>query len=420
MHRLLPRFAPVLLIAAGCGGRAAVPAATRPMPMPVMLPASPAPAPAPVAGSTVSEGAAVSDDGEVIAVTGSSSEARKLDSMNAGSSAPSSAPPFAAQARPVAAAQALPEQLVVQGSIALEVGNPEKTARALRDEVARLGGRVVSEQVDGAAESWAAQIRLRLPPAGVEEVTAWLERHGEVTSKRIEASDVSRALFDQEIALTNLTTTLERLRKLLDTGGLSMQDILGVEREMTRLRGEIERIKGDKRFLEDRVALATLDVSISRREGAVMSPRTKVYPGPRLAALTLFDPEGRQRTRLGAGLAMHMAIPRLTLEIDIFDDVEASADGPAEGHAVIATLGGAMYSDFLGRGRRRFLNPYLGIRLGYAHLDDHSFAIQGEAGIELFKHRFVMVDASVRGTALLGEHDADAGLVTGGSIVFAF
>lgn len=329
------------------------------------------------------------------------------------------APPVAAPVAEVAGPPALPERLVIQGGVDLQVEDPERTAGGLRAEVDRLGGRVVSERTDGAAESWRAYLRLRLPPDRVAEVVGWLERQGEVTSKRIEAADVSRTLFDQELALTNLTAALDRLRKLLDAGGLSMQDILGVEREMTRLRGEIERIKGEKRFLEDRVAFATLDVQVSRRDGAVMSPRTKFYPGPRLAALTLFAPDGRKQTRLGGGVALHIVVPRLTLEIDVFDDVEATADHAAEGHAVIATYGGSFYSDHLGRGRRRFLNPYIGFRLGYGYLDYHAFAAQAEIGVELFKHEHVMVDAGVRATGLFGE-EVDAGLVSGASVVFAF
>jgi Domain of unknown function (DUF4349) len=318
-----------------------------------------------------------------------------------------------------ASVAATPERVVVEGALDLEADDPEQVARALRGEVERLGGRVVSETVDGAAASWRALIRLRLPPAQVNAAVAWLERQGDVTSKRIESADVSRTLFDQEIALGNLRVTLERLRKLLDAGGLSMQDILAVEKEMTRLRGEIERIEGEKRWLEDRVALATVVVTVSRREGELMNPRTKVYPGPRLAALTLFDADGRESTRLGAGVALHIVLPRHSLELDVFEDAPASGDRPAEEHAVIATYGVAMYSDFLGRGQRRFLNPYLGFRIGYGYLGYHALAIQGQAGVELFKHKYMMVDLDVRATGLIGDR-VDAGLVTGASVVFAF
>lgn len=368
-------------------------------------------------------GGAYARKSEVAAPTESSLQVTSTggEAITVSAGALASAAPAAPGGAAIAAnsAPTLPEQLVVEGSISLEAEDPERTARELRAEVERIGGRVVSERVDGAAESWRAYLRLRLPPAQVEPAVTWLERQGEVTRKRITATDVSRTLFDQEIALANLTTTLDRLRKLLDGGGLSMQDILNVEREMTRLRGEIERIKGDQRFLKDRVAFATLDVDVGRREGAVMSPRTKVYPGPRLSALTLFDAGGRERTRLGAGFAMHLVVPRITLEIDVFDDVEASSGRPGEDHAILATWGAGMYSDFLGRGRRRFLNPYLGFRVGYGYLGYHAFAAQGEVGVELFKHEFVMIDASVRATGLVGD-EVDAGLVTGGSIVFAF
>ena len=360
---------------------------------------------------------------ESVVVTSNSSAGSGETVALAADAAPAEAAAAPAPGAPAAAtetaARSLPERLVVEGAVFLEVDDPEATARALRQEVERAGGRVLSERVDGAAESWRASIRLRLPPPQVEIVVAWLDRQGDITSKRIEATDVSRTLFDQEIALGNLTTTLDRLRKLLDGGGLSMQDILNVEKEMTRLRGEIERIKGEKRWLEDRVALATLEVSVSRREGELMNPRTKVYPGPRLAALTLWDPEGRQRTRMGGGFVMHIVEPRFTLEIDVFDDVEDAGDGPVEGHAVLATYGVGMYSDFLGRGRRRFLNPYLGARIGYGYLDYHAFAVQGQAGIELFKQKYVLVDVDVRATALIGD-SMDAGLVTGASVVFAF
>lgn len=423
MGRHLSCFVPVLLLAAGCGGHASKSAAPMQpsMSMPVQIPPPPSPSPP---AEPVADGPSPSE-AETIVVTGSAVDRRELNTSTEDviQSVPAPAPSSlgAAGAQVAApATQVLPEQLVVQGAISLVVDDPEATARALRAEVERLGGRIVSEQVDGAAESWRAQIRLRLLPSRVVEVEKWLERHGEIVGKRLEATDVSRILFDQELALTNLTMTLDRLRKLLDGGGLSMQDILGIEREMTRLRGEIERIKGEKRYLQDRVALATIDIHVSRREGVVLGPRTKVYPGPRLVALTLFDPEGRQRTRLGGGFAMHFVIPRLTLEIDVFDDVEASADGPAEGHAVIATYGGAMYSDFLGRGQRQFLNPFLGVRLGYAHLDYHAGVVQGEVGLELFKHKYVMLDASVRATAFINDERVDVGLVSGASLVFAF
>jgi len=374
----------------------------------------------PAARSVVADQAPQATGGEmeVLAAESTSSD------EGSGSSAPAPAPPPAGPATVVTPAGSqvpvLKEQVVVEAWLSVEVEDAAATTTALHALVEKSEGRIVSEQVTGAAESWSASIQLRLPPRAVNSVIDWLGTQGDITSKRLQGTDVSKTLFDQEIALQNLTLTLERLRKLLDAGGLQMKDILEIEKEMTRLRGEIERIKGEKRFLEDRVALATVSVELRRKNGAVLSPKAKIYPGPRLALLTLFDAGGRKQNRLGGGLVMHIVVPRLTFQLDIFDDVDATSEHAHESHAVLATYGAAMYSDFLGRGEREFLNPYIGFRAGYGWLDYHAFVLQGEFGLELYKQTHMLIDASVQATGFLGEDNVDAGLVSAVSAVFAF
>lgn len=312
----------------------------------------------------------------------------------------------------------IPEQLVVEGSLEVEVNEVGDLVAGLRAQVEAAGGRIITEQVYGGETSWSASIKVRLPPDQVEPTITWLAKRGDIVRKSINATDVSRTLFDQELALANLTATSTRLQKLLDAGTLAMADILAIEKELTRIRGEIEAIKGNKRFLEDRVALATLDISLSRRDGAVTLAKAKIYPGVRASSMTLLDPEGRQRTRFGAGLVMHTVMRAVSLEVDVFQ-AEPAAAGADPKAAVVATFGGAAYSDFLGRGQRRVLNPYLGLRAGYAYLDSSRFVIQAEAGIELFKHKHLMIDASLRGTGFIGK-DTDAALIAGSGVVVAF
>jgi hypothetical protein len=312
----------------------------------------------------------------------------------------------------------IPEQLVIEGSLHLQVTEVGDLISGLRAHVEQAGGRVITEQVSGGETSWSASVKLRLPPAQVEPTVAWLATRGDIVSKNINATDVSRTLFDQELALTNLTATAERLQKLLDTAGLGMNEILAIEKEMTRVRGEIESIKGNKRYLEDRVGLATLDISMARRDGAVELARAKFYPGVRATSLILLDPEGRTRTRLGAGLVLHTIMRSYSLEVDVFQ-AEPASDGADPKASVVATIGGAAYSDFLGRGKRRFLNPYLGLRVGYGYLDGSRFVLQAEAGVELFKHEHFVLDASLRGTGFIAS-ESDAALLAGTGAVVSF
>jgi hypothetical protein len=313
----------------------------------------------------------------------------------------------------------IPEQLVIEGTLVVEVGEVGDIVPELHKVVEAGGGRVITEQVSGGEESWSATLKLRLPPAKVDEVVGFLARRGDILEKRINATDVSRELFDQELALENLNATSDRLQALLAQPGLGMNDILAIEKELTRIRGEIEGIKGSQRFLKDRVALATLDVSLRRRDGAIVTvARAKFYPGVRATMLTLLDPEGRQRTRFGGSLVLHSFLRHQSLEIDLYEAAPAM-DGSGARAAVLATTGGAAYSDFLGGGHRRTLNPYLGLRVGYGYLDASKFVIQAEAGVELFNSKHAVIDASVRGTGLIGK-EADAAVVAGTGLVVAF
>jgi hypothetical protein len=334
-----------------------------------------------------------------------------------GSMAPGAVAVSTAGATTVAANQ-IPEQLVIEGSLTVEVEEITDVVPALRASVEQMGGRVINESVTGAEREWSAQVKLRLPPGKVEEVVAFLAKRGDITQKHITATDVSKQLFDQELALKNLHTTLDRLTQLMAQGGLKVTEILEIEKEMTRLRGQIETIEGEQRFLKDRVSLATLDISMTRRAGAVTVARAKAYPGGRAAMLVLYDPGTRKRVRAGGGFVLHTLFRSMSLEVDIFEKA-ANTDGSSTSAAVMATAGGAAYSDFLGSGRRKTLNPYLGFRLGYGYLDDHRFVVQGEAGVELFKARNVIIDANLRATGLIGS-DTDLALIAGAGATFAF
>ena len=318
------------------------------------------------------------------------------------------------------AAAQVPEELVIEGFVRLEVEDVPAAAAAIRTRVEEAGGRITRENLDGAAEAWTGGMKIRIPPGALDAMWIFFEELGEIRTRRVTSTDVSKVLYDQAIQLENLTLTLDRLRKLLEGEGLKMTEVLEIEKEMTRLRGEIERIKGERRYLKDRVAHATIDLTLERRQGAVLSPSAKIYPGPRAALLTLIgERDGRARNRVGFGVAIQFpggfgnASARSNLELDVFDD----ADG--DGSAVLGTIGLAVYSDFLGGGRNRFLNPYIGFRGGYGYLDGSRFAVGASLGIELFKHERAMIEANVRGLALIGE-STDTVMVTGVGAVFAF
>lgn len=106
----------------------------------------------------------------------------------------------------------------------------------------------------------------------------------------------------------------------------------------------------------------------------------------------------------GPGLSVyfHRAIH---FDLDLLD---AGSDAPFQIGGVVATVGGDLYSEFLGDGERTFLNPHLGLAGGYADLSEadtwSSFGVvSGVAGVELLSLPVALVDVNGRLLGLLGQ-----------------
>src|SRR5690348_15422042 len=72
----------------------------------------------------------------------------------------------------------IPEQLVIEGSLSVEVEEVGDVVPAIRAHVEQIGGRVINESVTGAETSWHAELKLRVPPDKVEDVVAFLAKRG--------------------------------------------------------------------------------------------------------------------------------------------------------------------------------------------------------------------------------------------------
>jgi hypothetical protein len=71
---------------------------------------------------------------------------------------------------------------------------------------------------------------------------------------------------------TNARRMEERLVNLLATRTGKLEDVLAVERELARVREEIERYEGRLRFLRTQVAMSTLSVTVSEPAPVVGQP----------------------------------------------------------------------------------------------------------------------------------------------------
>ena len=112
-------------------------------------------------------------------------------------------------------------------------------------------------------EVGSASLGLRVPAADMDELVSWLEREFEIVQLDINSADVTEEWVDLEARLKNTRRTEARLQEILGHGTGNLADVLAVERELSRVRGEIEAAEARYRVLDNQVSLATLSLSVS-------------------------------------------------------------------------------------------------------------------------------------------------------------
>jgi Domain of unknown function (DUF4349) len=107
-----------------------------------------------------------------------------------------------------------------------------------------------------------ATLELKIPAARYDQAVGGLGGIGKVEAVNTNVEDVGEEYVDITARLTNAKRLEERLVTLLATRTGRLEDVLAVERELARVRGEIERYEGRMRFLRTRAAVSTLSVTV--------------------------------------------------------------------------------------------------------------------------------------------------------------
>jgi Domain of unknown function (DUF4349) len=111
----------------------------------------------------------------------------------------------------------------------------------------------------------AGTLLIRVPAANFDETLAGLRALGDVTVQRITGQDVTAEYVDLRARLRIERSRREVLLRLMDQA-VSIEQTIRVQNALDETQLRIEQLQGSLQLLDDRVALATVEVSL-REEG---------------------------------------------------------------------------------------------------------------------------------------------------------
>lgn len=178
--------------------------------------------------------------------------------------APAPAKEFSATDSAPAGDQAvIPQMIIRTGTATVRVDSLEQAMARVEQLARRLGGFVANTSVESGSESLRqATMELKIPAARWNDALSGLRPIGDLEARQTGTEDVGEEYVDVTARMTNARRLEGRLLELLATRTGKLDDVLAVERELSRVREEIERYEGRLRFLRTRAAVSTLTVRL--------------------------------------------------------------------------------------------------------------------------------------------------------------
>jgi hypothetical protein len=153
--------------------------------------------------------------------------------------------------------------IIRTGEAFIEVEKVDPAILKIRELAAQVGGYIANSSISGGRDQIRqATVELKIPSTKYEQAVGSLATIGKVETVTSTAQDVGEEFVDVTARVNNSRRLEERLIALLANRTGKLDEVLRVERELARVREEIERYEGRLRFLSSRVALSTLTITV--------------------------------------------------------------------------------------------------------------------------------------------------------------
>ncbi len=110
------------------------------------------------------------------------------------------------------------------------------------------------------------QVIVKILPENLDRFLQKVRGLGELKNQTLGTEDVTKAYFDTDARLKNARVMEQRLIEMLKTKTGKVADLLQVEKELGRVREEIEKMQGELKYWDSQVQFATVTISLAEKD----------------------------------------------------------------------------------------------------------------------------------------------------------
>jgi hypothetical protein len=184
-----------------------------------------------------------------------------------------SSAPLAGQAGQGSALQ-LPgdRKLIRNGEMTMQVRDIGAAMSRLREVIASVGGQTANQwERQNQYGGRTASVTSRIPANRLEEAVEAARALGQPRALTFTTEDVTAEYFDVTVRISTHKALEQQLVALLARASNRLSDLLEIERELARVREEIDRLEGRVRLWDNQVAMASLVITLEEPAPLVAS-----------------------------------------------------------------------------------------------------------------------------------------------------
>lgn len=167
-------------------------------------------------------------------------------------------------------------KVIKSGEIAVEVEDVDSAYSSVLQIINDLDGEEFSKNYYYSGEHKRMELVIKLPPENLNEFQKRLTDlvgNGKIKRSNIRSQDITSDYYDTKARLESYEASRDQLRELLKKAE-TVEDILKIHNELTRLQAEIDALQGRVKMWDKLVSMATITLYIDKEDDPLKHTKT--------------------------------------------------------------------------------------------------------------------------------------------------
>jgi Domain of unknown function (DUF4349) len=158
-------------------------------------------------------------------------------------------------------------KLIRNANVDLEIASFDEAVQKITAFASEERGYIATSSSEKQANGkLRGEVVVKVLPENLDRFLQKIRGLGELKNQTLGTEDVTKAYFDTDSRLKNARVMEQRLIDMLKTKTGKVADLLAVEKELGRVREEIEKMQGELKYWDAQVQFATVTIALAEKD----------------------------------------------------------------------------------------------------------------------------------------------------------